>query len=154
MTARQLLKLDDGIFMSAVLKLVDEEFGTAEKARRPFGELRLASLRVTAREIIRERVTLEVALINGRSNTGFSERSFIVALDPNSPEMALNPRGTRRKSRQLNADEEIARTFVAFEKRRFLLLVDDRQLDGLDDELGFTDGSEVTFLKLSLLKGG
>lgn len=140
--------------MAALLKLVDEDFGTPVEARRPAGELRLASQRVCARTIIAERVTQEVALLNEQTRGTMAQRSFIIALDPQSPELALNPASPRRPGRRRDAATEIARACAAFEQRRFLLLVDDRQLDGLDDEIGFADGAEVVFLKLSPLKGG
>ena len=140
--------------MAALLKLVDEDFGTPVDARRPAGELRLASQRVSARTIIAERVAQEVALINNSTRGGLANRSWIVPLDEQSPERTLNPLSLRRPGRRRDAASEIARACAAFEQRRFLLLVDDRQLDGLDDEIGVADGAEVLFLKLSPLKGG
>ncbi len=140
--------------MAALLLLVDEEFGTPAEARRPAGELRLASQRVSARAIIAARVGQEVDLLNARTRGDLAARSWIVPLDEQSPERRLNPFSPRRVARAKDRDAEIARACAAFEQRRFLLLVDDRQLDGLDEEIGFADGAEVVFLKLSPLRGG
>lgn len=138
--------------MAAVLKLVDEDFGRPLEERRLAGELRLASQRTSARAIITERVAQEVALLNARAQVSHGTRSFLVA--PGPEEKALNPLLPRRPARRLDPAAETERACAAFAKRRFILLVDDVQLDGLDDEVGFGEASEVIFLHLSPLKGG
>ncbi len=138
--------------MVAVLKLVDEDFGTPLDDRRGAGELRLASQRTSARAIIAARVAQEVALLNQRAQAAHGTRSFLVA--PGPEERSLNALLPRRPPRRIDAAAETERACAAFEQRRFLLLVDDRQLDGLDDEIGLGDTSEVIFLHLSPLKGG
>jgi hypothetical protein len=138
--------------MVALLKLVDEDFGRPVAERRPAGELRLASERTSARTIIAERVAQEVALIEARAQASQGTRSFLVA--PGPEETALNPLVSRRPPRRIDAAAETERACAAFARRRFILLVDDVQLDGLDDEVGFGEASEVIFLHLSPLKGG
>ncbi|WP_156255425.1 hypothetical protein [Sandarakinorhabdus oryzae] len=138
--------------MAALLKLVDEDFGRPLEERRPAGELRLASQRTSARAIIAARVAQEVVLIAERSQQSSGTRSFLIAAGPE--EQALNPQAPRRPVRRLDAAAETERACAAFAKRRFILLVDDVQLDGLDDEVGFGEASEVIFLHLSPLKGG
>jgi hypothetical protein len=138
--------------MAAVLKLVDEAFGSPLHDRRPAGELRLVSQRTSARAIITARVAQEVALLNARSRATQGTRSFLVA--PGPEEQALNPSQPRRPPRRLDVDAETERACTAFAKRRFILLVGEVQLDGLDDEIGFGDTSEVIFLHLSPLRGG
>lgn len=138
--------------MVAVLKLVDEDFGTALDDRRSAGELRLVSQRTSARAIIAARVAQEVALLNERAQATQGTRSFMVA--PGPEERALNALLPKRPPRRIDAAAETERACAAFEQRRFLLLVDDRQLDGLDDEIGLGETSDVIFLHLSPLKGG
>ncbi len=138
--------------MAAVLKLVDEDFGTPLDDRRGAGELRLASQRTSARAIITARVAQEVALLNERAQASSGTRSFLVV--PGAEEQALNAPLPRRPPRRIDAAAETERACAAFAKRRFILLVDEVQLDGLDDEIGLRDTSEVIFLHLSPLKGG
>src|SRR5690348_6869326 len=63
--------------MTALLKIVDEHFG---KGRDPAFELRLASERITARELIRRRTAEEVAQVNQRQNDVRlgATRSFLI----------------------------------------------------------------------------
>lgn len=138
--------------MAALLRLLDEDFGQPDTSRRAAGELRLVSQRVSARTIIAERVAQEVALLTAREAASLATRSFLVA--PAPAETALNPLFARRRPRRIDAAAETTRACAAFEQRRFILLVDDVQLDGLDDEVGLGETSEVIFLHLSPLKGG
>ncbi|OYQ35484.1 hypothetical protein CHU93_01570 [Sandarakinorhabdus cyanobacteriorum] len=137
--------------MAAVLTVLDEDFGRPVAERRAAGQLRLVSQRTSARAIITERVAQEVALLTTREEASLATRSFLVA--PAPAETALNPLFARRRPRRIDAAAEITRACAAFEQRRFILLVDDVQLDGLDDEVGLGETSEVIFLHLSPLKG-
>ena len=56
--------------------------------------------------------------------------------------------------RELDADEQIAIARDAFEHGRVLLLVNDRQLEKLDDEVTLTGSTEVCFYQLVPLIGG
>jgi len=145
--------------MAAILKMIDEHFGSDARGRRPGGELRLASERVTPREIIRRRVKQEVAELNDTrrrhaSGSGIT-RSFIVDLSSHSPEALLNG---RRASKQplilLDADVEADRALAAFQKGAFILLADDHQVEDLDTPITVGSDSEIVFLYLTPLKGG
>ena len=138
----------------------DEYLGTQEKDDPPAIELRLASERVSPREIIRQRVFSEVAEINesrlARSKERYKTRSLLIEVEPNSVEdklNALNP-WSSRGSTTLDAEKEFQKALKAFTGNRFIMLFDDNQVDGLEDDLTLTDGSEVTFLHLTPLKGG
>lgn len=145
--------------MTAILKLFDEHFGSSVPERRAGGELRLASQQVTPREIIARRVEGEIDSINAERETqaqAFSRtRSFLVRTEPGSAEDALNPvRAPRRLRPKLDPVAETARAVEAFERRSFIMLVDDRQIDGLDQHVGLMPQSEVIFLYLTPSKGG
>lgn len=141
--------------MPALLKLLDEDFGAGRPGQRAAGTLRLASQQVCARTIIAERVAQEVALLNQKPAGLSLGRSFIICAAPDSAEAQLNPKLAKSPTRrQFDVGAETAKALAAFDLRRFILLVDDRQLDGLDDQIGITEGSEVLFLHLSPLKGG
>ena len=145
--------------MAALLKIVDEHFGPGGTDRRPAVELRLVSERTTPREIIRRRVESEVEALNERKLAPLAShrrtRSFLIDVDATSSEGLLN--GLVRAGRKpalTRVDAEAARAFKAFEKQRFIMLLDDRQIDGLDDEVTVGPESEVVFLYLTALKGG
>lgn len=145
--------------MTAILKLFDEHFGPNAPERRAGGELRLASQQVTPREIIARRVEGEIDNINAESEVqaqAFSQtRSFLVRTEPGTAEDTLNPvRAPRRLRPKLDPVAETARAVEAFERRSFIMLVDDRQIDGLDQHVGLMLHSEVIFLYLTPLKGG
>ena len=144
--------------MQAVLKIVDECFGTGAGERRPALELRLVSERITARDLIRRRVADEVETasrarsehVAGHART----RSFLIPLDQDSPETRLNAPAKPRRLRLFDEQAEYARAIRAFEKHQFILLLDERQIDRLDDEVALTQDSEAVFLYLTPLIGG
>lgn len=145
--------------MQSVLKIVDECFGTGGGDRRPALELRLASERISARELIRRRIADEVEAVNRRHAeyaAGHARsRSFLIPLDDDSPEVRLNPASARpTKRRAFVETEEYDRAITAFEKNQFILLFDERQISNLDDAVAVTPNSEVVFLYLTPLIGG
>ena len=146
--------------MAALLKIRDEFFGTKAEDDPPAVELTLASERVSPREIIRQRVFAEVADVNeqrmGNSRRHRRTRSYLVDVEEGSPEAQLNRPLSRKLggSVLLDAEEELARALQGFAANRFIMLFDDRQVEGLEDDLTVLPGSEVTFLHLTPLKGG
>jgi hypothetical protein len=111
-------------------------------------KLHLASERITVRELIERRVTQEVEEYN-RAQPEY----FQGLVQPTDAERVLN--GYRlRKKRQLDAAEQRARAVEAFERSGFFLLVDDRQVAGLDEVITVRPDTEVSFVKLVPLVGG
>ena len=100
----------------------------------------------TAREIIRQRVRQEVERLNREGGPQFPE---LVA--PEMDERILN--GVRERQ-PVDWEAQFAKALKAFQGNGFLVLVDDRQVTGLDEEVQLADGSKVTFLKLVPLVGG
>jgi hypothetical protein len=110
--------------------------------------LDLLAERVTARELIRGRVYQEVAEYNARTPGHF--RGLV---QPAEAERVLN--GYRvGEGRQIDWEAQFAKAVAAFERNGFILLVDDRQLINLDDEVVVRPGTEVSFLRLVPLVGG
>lgn len=152
--------------MGALLKIRDEYFGTAKESDPAPFELRLVSERTTPGEIIRQRVTEEVETINRRRHEHFEghlrTRSFLIAVDPASAEGQLNKPdkglrgfvGRARRPKLIDAGQEVEKALAAFAANRFVMLFDDRQVDGLEMPLFVTPDSEVTFIHLMPLKGG
>jgi hypothetical protein len=165
------------------IDILDEKPGLApEKVLR----LTVAAPTVTARELIRARVMLEVERLLAELEALESEaarrqgrlaermKSFLVI--PSAAERTLNgdrgaygpgtrsfprhgasgPFGPAHRGLPPGADAEALAddAVAAFERGRFFLLVDDRQVTDLDEALGLAETSNVTFLRLTPLQGG
>jgi hypothetical protein len=148
--------------MTALLKIRDEFLSAKKQDDRADTapvDLRLVSEKVSPREIIRQRVFAEVAEINeqriANAKAHLRTRSFLIQVEDNSPEARLNlPLPGRPRSSLLDAETEFAKALKGFTSNRFIMLFDDRQVDGLEDDLTVMPGSEVTFVHLTPLKGG
>ena len=104
--------------------------------------------RVTVREVIRSRVYQEVTEYNARMPDHF--RGLVQPIDA---ERVLN--GFRlRQRRKIDWQEQYRRAIEAFQRNGFLILVDDKQVDDLDQVVDLKHNSTVTFLKLVPLVGG
>jgi hypothetical protein len=131
--------------MATALTIHDE--GTSGGRIRSF-RLQLASERITVRELIERRVAQEVEQYNRAQ-----PELFEGLVQPTESERVLN--GYRlRKKRMLDAAEQSAKAIQAFERSGFFLLVDDRQVDRLEDEIVVRPDTEVHFVKLVPLIGG
>jgi hypothetical protein len=104
---------------------------------------------ITARELIRTRVSEEVGRYNRRRTSG----PYQGLVQPPDSEVAVN--GERlRPGAKLDWREQVDAALAAFERNGLLVLVDDRQVDSLDEEIPVREATEVTFLKLVPLVGG
>ncbi|MEM9311425.1 MAG: hypothetical protein AAGA34_08255 [Pseudomonadota bacterium] len=146
--------------MSVVVRIRDEFFGEQSKEVEPAGTLTLASEQVSLREIIRQRVFTEVADVNEkrieRSRARRKTRSFLIDVETGSTEDTLNPlrplAGAKRN--QLDAEAEFERALRGFQSNRYVILLDDRQVESLEEPVTVTPDTEITFLHLMPLKGG
>ncbi|MBL8057101.1 MAG: hypothetical protein JNK29_10410 [Anaerolineales bacterium] len=103
---------------------------------------------LTARELIQLRIQHEVEAYNHRQPEVFQG-----LVQPSDAERALN--GFRlRERRRLDWRRQAERALAAFESNGFILLVDDRQVDSLDQVLAVGPQTTITFLKLVPLVGG
>jgi hypothetical protein len=102
--------------------------------------------RVTVRELIRGRVYQTVTEHRARH-----ARPRPDAFQPSADERLLNgPRPPRR----IDWEAEYERALQAFHKNGVLILVDDRQVTDLDEEVELRADTRVTFLRLVPLAGG
>lgn len=131
--------------MATALTIHDE---TTSGERRQSLTLHLPEPTITARELIRARVFEEVKAYNET----LPER-FLGLVQPTDAERELN--GFRiKKPRKLDWHEQSQAALEAFGRNGFLLLVDDRQIESLDEEIRVRPETRVTFLKLVPLVGG
>ena len=121
-----------------VLTIHDESTGAPATTAR---FLTLPSAKLTARELIRERVILEV-----RQHNDSPSKPFVGLIKLSDEELTLNDRPARRV---LDPDRQVARAYESFHKNGFALLVDGTQVESLDQELDLSPKSQITFLRLS-----
>jgi hypothetical protein len=108
--------------------------------------LELQSERTTARELIRARVYQEVTEHNAFS---------ALLRGPLEPKhVGRGSNGARAAPGRVDWEHQYARALTAFERNGFMLLVDDRQLERLDDEVDVRADATITFLRLVPLVGG
>jgi len=131
--------------MATAVTVYDEE--SVGGAKRSF-VLHLASERLTVRDLIVRRVTHEVEEYNQTRTEHYAG-----LVQPTGAEVTLN--GFRvRERRALDADQQCAKALEAFGRNGFLLLVDERQMTELDEEVAVSSATRVRFLKLVPLVGG
>ena len=128
-----------------VIQIVDET--SSKEPLREF-RLELASERITARELLERRVRSEVAAYNEAPAAVFEG-----LVQPSESERVLNGFKLRER-RKLSADAQVKAAIDAFESNGFLLLLDDRQLDSLDDEVVVGPETKARFVRLVPLMGG
>ena len=132
--------------MTVILKTVDQVPG-APTVDGP--ELSFQVGRVTAREIIRARVTAEVE----RHNSEREPRQFVGLVQPPEEEQQLNPRRPELP-RPLDAERQIEVALEAVRKGRVIILFNGEQVTDIDAPLIVTPVSEARFLRLVPLVGG
>src|SRR5262245_251145 len=121
-------------------------------------DLEFLSERVTVRELIRSRVYQEVKDQNVRAMQAVSEpnaraRAYRGLVTPTDYERELNVR-TKREPRQIDWKKQFDVATEAFQRNGFLVLVDDKQTDNLEQEIEIRPGTNVSFVKLVPLVGG
>jgi hypothetical protein len=129
----------------ALVSFVDETTGGE---RRDAWGLEIFEERLPLRELIRRRVFQEVAEHNATRPEVF--RGLV---QPGDAERVLN--GFRvERGRRVDAEAQFVKAVEAFSRNGFVVLVDDRQIEELDEEIDLVRHTEVTFLKLVPLVGG
>jgi hypothetical protein len=129
----------------ATITLYDE---TTLGEKSPGLRLVLPTQRITARELIRQRIDREV-------DSYHQDRSqpFQGLVQPSDSERLLN--GYKlRTARKIDKVKQFELAIAAFSNNGFILLVNDLQVEDLDLELELEDDSIVSFLKLIPLVGG
>ena len=130
--------------MSIMLRITDKHLGAAEIAAP---DLLLPLMTVSAREILRLRVEVEVARYNeARGAAHLLIQPSLRETEPNGAGKAL--------FRALLLEPQVAMAVEAVEKRRLIMLLDGRQVTDLDEKFLLTPNSEARFIKLVPLVGG
>ncbi len=106
----------------------------------------LSNARLTARDLIAERVRTEV----DRRLTDQNGHATSALITPSKAETEVN----WVKDKTIDADAQVHVVLQAFDNNGFVLLVDDVQVETLDTQIEMTHETVVTFLKLTPLVGG
>ncbi|MGJ4943491.1 hypothetical protein ACQR1W_23135 [Bradyrhizobium sp. HKCCYLS1011] len=130
--------------MTLALKIIDQTPGAHAPVTR---HLRVASERITLRELITRRIEDEVAVLNAAGDAPLTP-----LIMPTDWERRLNDKPP--KPRTVDAARQLAAALEAFQRTRILVVVDRRQVMDLDEPLTVTPESEVRFIKLVPLVGG
>ena len=129
----------------ALLTILDETAAGSILSRL---EVEINQEMLTVRELIARRVHNEVADYNARQ-TG----TFQGLVQPTESERVLN--GYRlRPTKLIDAEQQTYRALEAFQNNGFFLLVNDRQVESLDEEVWLGAGATASFVKLTPLVGG
>ena len=134
--------------MSTTLKIKDETtFSLGGDDDRDF-TLDVPDEKISVQELIRARVYREVHDYNLHQPEYFQG-----LVQPSEAERSLNGFRMRRR-RKIDPERQFELAKRAFYSNGFILLVDDRQVDELEDEIEIRPDTTVTFLKLVPLVGG
>ncbi|WP_216590187.1 hypothetical protein [Streptomyces brasiliscabiei] len=131
----------------ATVTFVDE---TTSGVRGGSRWLDLVEERVSVGELIRRRVFQEVAEFNARTS---GDQVFQGLVRPEHAERVLNGYAVRT-SKRIDPEVQAELALKAFAGNGFLVLVGERQVTDIDEEIDLTLGTEVTFLRLVPLVGG
>ncbi|GGA33687.1 hypothetical protein GCM10011498_38630 [Amylibacter cionae] len=140
--------------MLAQLSIVEKIVGQTQ--RQAFS-LRLASERISARDVVAKHVRDEVDRLNDLARRRHVEHdrvaSFLVGDHSHELERKLN-KPNRKGPKALDPTKEIEAALDAIESRRVIVLFDDFEVEDFDADLTVTDQSKITFLRLVPLVGG
>src|SRR5262245_43326311 len=131
--------------MPTTLTLYDE---TSTGERTEAVSLEFFTERVTVRELIRRRVYEEVREYNLKDPEYF--RGLV---QPTDAERVLNGYKLRQR-RKIDWEQQYQKAVEAFERNGFFILVDDRQVESLEEEIQIRLDTQVSFVRLLPLVGG
>jgi len=133
--------------MLTSLKISDLTTASIGKPEHTFTVL-VSGETISVRELIRLRVFQEVEEVNNQQPAVFR-----MLVQPGEAERTLN--GYKfKKPRQVDPQKQFEKAIETFEGNGFIVLVDDRQVGTLDDEIALHPETEISFLKLVPLVGG
>jgi hypothetical protein len=134
--------------MSTTLKIRDETTLSFGGDDAEGFTLDVLTSRITVRELIRARVYQEVYQYNLDRPEYFQG-----LIQPSDAERSLNGFKMRER-RSIDPEKQFEMAIKAFYSNGFIVLLDDRQVDELEDEIEVRPDTTITFLKLVPLVGG
>jgi len=111
-------------------------------------DLHFRNVKITIRDIITERVHLEVKRYNKKAD-GYR----FALVSPTHEELLLNGSKTKSKG-AVDPEKQVAAALEGFSKNVFFILVDDVQAEELDQVVTIRPDTRISFIKLTPLVGG
>jgi selenophosphate synthase len=103
---------------------------------------------LSVRDIIQARVYKEVDKYNETTSTYFNG-----LIQPDQTESTLN--GYKmKKHRKINPEEQFQKAIEGFQSNSFMILINNRQVETLDEIIPIDENIEISFIKLIPLVGG
>jgi hypothetical protein len=136
--------------MSVTVTIRDETASGQVYSETP---LQFPTHRISARELIRERVYQEVQDFNRQQN----QEVFRGLVQPTETERVLNgqrPEFRMKQHREIDWKEQFDKAIDSFQANGFFILVGDRQVDSLDEKFEIDTQTQVSFVRLTMLVGG
>ncbi|PJJ59207.1 hypothetical protein [Hymenobacter chitinivorans] len=112
-------------------------------------ELEIAQEMLTVRDVIAQRVQQEVAAYNSRQ-----QEIFQGLVQPLESEQVLNGFRLLRTAKPIDTETQLYKALEGFLQNSYFVLVNDRQVDSLDEEVWLGSGATASFIKLTPLVGG
>jgi hypothetical protein len=116
--------------------------------------LKFRTNRISAAELIAERVRQEVAAYNDRAADALLRHSLVIPTERGDIVIREAHGKKGAHPQPVDAEKQIAVALKAFEQNAFFILADNRQLETLEDTVYLHDGLVVNFIKLTPLVGG
>src|SRR5882762_1278747 len=111
-------------------------------------EISLPGETVSVRDLIEARIRQEVADYNDRLPD-----YYMGIVQPADAEKALN--GFRMKDRKkIDAEKQVYIALDAFQNNAYFILVDNKQVESLEQQVQISSNTRVSFVKLTPLVGG
>jgi hypothetical protein len=114
--------------------------------------LNLLEQRLTVAELIRLTVEEQVRTLVVRQRLAVEEAQEL--LDRHYADQRTDPPRAPHQPHTISAKRETARAQRAFAEGRYVIIVNGRQVEQLDEEVVFDLDAKVTFLRLTPLVGG
>ena len=124
-----------------ILTIHDENTGAPAATARLFT---LPDAKMTARELIRQRVMHEVRQYNDSPT-----EPFLALVKLSDEELASNS-----AKRLLDPERQVSKAFESFRQNGFALRVDGALVESLDQELQLSANSQISFVRLSPVAAG
>jgi hypothetical protein len=112
-------------------------------------ELQIADETITVQELIKQRVFAEVEAYNRKAG-----ETFHGLVQPTDAEATVNGYRMKGKITFIDPEKQFYVALDAFQKNGFFVLVDNRQAEGLEEEILVAKDTSVSFVKLTQLVGG
>ncbi len=103
---------------------------------------------ITVKDLIEQRVSQEVAKYNNRIIEKFNG-----LIQPTEKENVLNA-FSKKEFRMIDGEQQVYIALDAFQKNGFFVLVDDKQVESLEEQIQLRPNLKVSFIKLVPLVGG